>query len=134
MRLSKTLIVLPVLALLSMGCAPRHPCMDPHGGPCHGKPGMGMMMMHGCGPDACFYKSRCFSNGAVRSNSGVCQACSGGKWTEASGCAEHHGCGEHHGCDGHHCPGCAGKAGMKSAPCDHPCMHDGRGPGPRPKR
>lgn len=129
MRLSKMLIVVPVLALLAMGCAPRRPC--PYGGPHGGKPGMGMMM-HGCGPESCAYKSRCFSSGAVQSNDGVCQACSGGKWVEASGCADHHGCG-HPGCGHHGCYGGGGRKGMKSAPCDHPCMHGG-GPGRGPAR
>lgn len=119
MRLSKALIVLPVLALLGMGCAPRHhPCMGPHGESCPGKPGM---MMYGCGPDACLYKSRCFSSGAVVSNDGVCQACTSGKWVQASGCEEHHGCCGDHGC-------CGGKCGMKDG--DHPCMHGGPGPCP----
>ena len=127
MRLSKVLIVVPILALLAMGCAPRRPC--PYGGPHGGKAGMGMMM-HGCGPDSCFYRSRCFSSGAVQSNDGVCQACSGGKWVEASGCSDHH-----HGCCGH--PGCPGPKdcpmmkGGKAAPCgDHPCGAGGCGHGP----
>jgi hypothetical protein len=48
-------------------------------------------MMHGCGPDACVYRSRCFSSGAVRSDDGVCQACDGGKWVSATGCSEYSG-------------------------------------------
>ena len=67
---------LAALALLAVACAPRH-----H----HGGPGMGM----GCGGSACRYKSECYSEGAIRSNDGVCQSCSAGKWTAATGCREH---------------------------------------------
>ena len=123
MRFSKILVVLPVLALLAMGCGPRRPC--PYGGPHGGKPGMGMMM-HGCSADGCVYKSRCFSSGAVHSNDGVCQACNGGKWVEASGCTDHH---HDHGHCGHKgCPGgkdCPMMKGGKGAPCGHHCKHGG---------
>ena len=121
MRFSKTLIVVPVLALLAMGCAPRRPC--PFAGP-HGKYGM---MAHGCGPESCVYESHCFSSGALHSNDGVCQACNGGRWVEASGCTGHH----HHQaeCCGH--PGCPGpgacphmtgaKGGGGKMPCGRDC-------------
>ncbi len=86
MRLRHSLLVIPVLALLALGCGPRH-CMSHHGEPCQGgKPGMAMMM-HDCGPESCTYSSSCFSGGAVRANDGVCQACSGGKWVSAEGCS-----------------------------------------------
>ena len=114
MRLRHSLLVIPVLALLALGCGPRH-CTSHHGEPCQGgKPGIAMMM-HGCGPESCAYQSRCFSSGAVRANDGVCQACSGGKWVNAEGC-HHHDCCEH---------GCGGKMGKKSTPC----MHGGEGGG-----
>jgi hypothetical protein len=79
MRMADPRVWLPALAFVALACAPchRHP-----GGP-HG-PGMGMA----CGPDACRYKSECFSDGAIRSNDGVCQACSAGKWVAATGCHE----------------------------------------------
>ena len=41
-----------------------------------------------CGRTACTYKSKCFSEGAIRSNAGVCQACSEGRWVAAAGCRE----------------------------------------------
>ncbi|MCC6850163.1 MAG: hypothetical protein IT294_16830 [Deltaproteobacteria bacterium] len=125
MRLSKILIVVPVLALLAMGCAPRRQGAGPHHGPAPG-------MMHGCGPDSCGYQSQCFSNGAVRSNDGVCQACNGGRWVEASGCAEHH----HDGCCGHSgCPGpkdCPHMKGKKSGAGGPPCGREGGPGGPPP--
>ena len=92
MRVTAHHVWLPALALLAVACAP---CHRHHGG----------MMMGGCGPGSCGYKSECFSDGAARSNDGVCQACSGGKWVPATGCREH----EHHEC---------GMKGGKSAPCD----------------
>jgi hypothetical protein len=119
MRLGLGSIVIPALALLMLGCGPHmhhhgDPWMDGH----HGG-------WHGCGPEACFYGSHCFSGGAVRSNDGVCQSCSGGKWVAASGCEEHSGC---HMCGGHcgGCDHCGGKTGDKSGPC--PMGH----PGPCP--
>jgi hypothetical protein len=66
-------------------------------------------MMHGCGPESCVYKSHCFSSGAVRSNDGVCQACSGGKWVATTGCSEHGMCGDCHDCGKH--------KGGKPGPC-----------------
>lgn len=119
MRLKHSLIIIPVLALLAMGCGPRRPCMSHHGEPCHGG-GPAMGMAHGCGPDSCTYRSRCYSNGAVQGNDGVCQACSGGKWVSAEGCHQH-GCCEH-GCG---MMGGDGKRGKKSMPC----MHGGEGGG-----
>ena len=122
MRLATRSIVISAFALLMLGCAPH---MHHHG------PGMDEHHWMGCGPDACLYGSRCFSSGAIRSNNGACQACSGGKWVAATGCAEHEGC---HmmwggGPDGKGRGGCcAGKMGDKSAPCG--AM--GKGPhGPR---
>jgi hypothetical protein len=66
-----------MLALLAVACMPGHR-MGHHG------PGMGMP----CGRTACTYKSKCFSEGAIRSSDGVCQACNEGKWVSASGCRE----------------------------------------------
>jgi hypothetical protein len=65
MRLRHSLLVIPVLALLALGCGPRH-CTSHHGEPCQGgKPGMAMMM-HGCGPESCAYQSRCARAGPSR--------------------------------------------------------------------
>ena len=112
MRRMKSLVMIPALALLAMSCAPRHPCMSHPGEPCKG--GMAAMAMaHSCGPESCTYKSRCFSNGAVLSNDGVCQSCSGGKWVEATGCSD-----SSKGCGG--CCDMMGKMGKKSGPCRHP--------------
>jgi len=96
MRIAVNRVWLPALALIALSCAPWHR----HPGAPHGA---GMAMA--CGPDACGYKSKWFSDGAIRSNDGVCQACSGGKWVAATGCHE---------CA---CHECGGKMG-KSAPCD----------------
>ena len=118
MRSLRFLVAIPALALLAMSCAPRHPCMSPHGGPCHG--GMAAMAMaHGCGPESCTYKSRCFSSGAVLSSDGVCQACSGGKWVSATGCSE---CGKS-------CGDCGMMGKMKGKP-PGPCHHSGGHPDP----
>jgi hypothetical protein len=70
--------------------------------------GMGM----GCGQNSCGYQSKCFSEGAARSNDGVCQACSGGKWVATTGCRDH-------GCDE-----CCAKKG--EAPCPHESKHGHR--------
>jgi hypothetical protein len=96
MRIADPRIWLPALALVALACAPCHRPPEAHG------PGMAMA----CGHDDCRYKSACFSDGAIRSNDGVCQTCSGGKWTAATGCHEHA------------CHECGGKMG-KSAPCEH---------------
>jgi hypothetical protein len=96
MRIADHRLWLPALAFIAFACAPCHR----HPGPGHGH---GMAM--GCGPDACRYRSECYSEGAVRSNDGVCQTCSGGKWVPATGCREHA------------CHECGGKMG-KRAPCD----------------
>ena len=92
-RIADHRVWLLVLALFAFACAPWH------------RHAHGAHMAMACGRDACAYKSECFSDGAIRSNDGVCQACSGGKWAPATGCREHawHECG--------------GKKG-KSAPCD----------------
>ena len=95
MRITPWLLV---LAFVTFGCGPWH-----HRRAC----GMGMGM--GCPAGACRYKSECFSDGAMRSNDGVCQACSGGKWVPGTGCREH-GCHE-----------CGGKMGK--SPCDHEEHH-----------
>lgn len=111
MRSLKSFVIISVLALFAMSCAPHHrPCPGGPGGPGGGPCGRGMhkemMMMHGCGPDSCTYGSRCFSSGAIRSNDGACQECNGGRWVASSGCRE--GCGMHHGkkgdmpCEHHH--------------------------------
>ena len=80
-------LLIPALALVAVACAPCHR----HPGPPYGH-GMGMA----CGHDTCTYKSMCFSDGAVRANDGVCQACAGGKWVAATGCRESpcHSCAE----------------------------------------
>ena len=116
MKMSNVIVIV-ALALTAMACAPRRQWH--HGPPCMGDPGMhGMAMAHGCGPESCVYRSNCFSSGATRSNDGVCQACSGGKWVNTTGCSEHGMCG-----DCHHC----GKMkGCKAGPChggDAPCVH-----------
>jgi len=120
MRLSKTSIVIVALSLLTMACAPRGQWHH-HGPPCMGGPGMHGAMGYGCGPESCAYKSRCFSNGAVLSNDGVCQACNDGKWVSATGCSEHAMCGA--------CAGCPMMKGGKPGPCPGgpgPC-HPGHG-------
>ena len=96
MRFPKMLIVVPVLALLALGCAPRRP-----GGPGGSQGRPPIAMAQSCSTDGCVYKGRCFSNGAVSSNDGVCQACSNGRWVEASGCVDQGPCGAP-GCWGHH--------------------------------
>ncbi len=93
MRIVRLLVVVPALALLAMSCGPRPLCPYAAGAPCKGRAEMAKMM-HGCGPESCTYKSRCFSSGAIRSNDGVCQECGGGKWVSATGCRED-GCGKH---------------------------------------
>jgi len=98
MRVADHRVWLPALALFAFACAP---CHRPHG--------MGM----GSGGAACGYKSEWFSDGAVRSNDGVCQACNAGKWVAATGCREHT------------CHECGGKTG-KSAPCNREHGHRGR--------
>jgi len=107
MRMSTLRMLIPVLALVAVACAPHHHHPWVHDG---------MGMPHGCGPEACSYRSKCFSSGAIRSNDGVCQACTGGKWVAATGCSE---CGCHH----HDCGG-GGKM-----PCDHD-HHDAHHPKP----
>jgi hypothetical protein len=100
MRIVNPRVLVAALALFALACAPRRPCMPPDGGPCGGR-GPGMAMARSCGADSCTYGSRCFSSGAIRSNDGACQACSAGKWVDATGCGEP-----------------CGKRGGKS-PCDH---------------
>jgi hypothetical protein len=114
MRALHALIVIPALALVVASCGPHHRRgHGPDGGPpCKGGK-HAMMHHHGGGAGACSYKSNWFSEGAVRSNDGVCQACNGGKWVAADGCQEHD-CGT--GCDHHDCKG---RKGKKSAPCHH---------------
>jgi hypothetical protein len=117
MRAVHSLILIPALALLVSACGPHHRrCGGPDGPPCRGGRHAMMHHHHGGhrgGPDACTYKSKGFSEGAVHSNDGVCQACSGGKWVAAEGCHDHD-CGK--GCDHHDCRGWKGK---KSGPCHH---------------
>jgi hypothetical protein len=116
MRALQYFVVIPALALLTMACGPHHGrCGGPGGPPCRGGE-RGMMMMHhgGGGPGACAYKSRWYSQGAIQSNDGACQACSSGNWVPATGCDDHGGCGA--------CHDCGGKKGGKSGPCHH---HDG---------
>ena len=77
MRITDHRVWLPALALLAFACAPWHHHPGAHGG-----------MPMACGHDACRYESECFSDGAIRSSAGVCQACSAGKWVAATGCHE----------------------------------------------
>ncbi len=110
MRAWQYLIVIPAVVLMAASCGP-HRRMGHHG---EGWQGHGHGMMSGaCGPESCTYRSRCFSSGAVTTNGGVCQACSGGKWVEASGCSEP--CGGEHCQKGNH----GGGKGKKSEPCHH---------------
>ncbi len=124
MRALKYFVVVPALALLVMSCGPHHRrCGGMDGPPCKGGKHAMMMHHHGGGAGACSYRSHWFSEGAIRSNDGVCQSCSAGKWVAADGCRDHDCCG--YGC------GMMGKKGKKSAPCPH--SGGGRGgPGPRP--
>jgi hypothetical protein len=74
------------------------------------------MAMQGCGPESCVYDDDCFSSGAMRSNAGVCQECSGGKWVASSGCTQSD------------CGKCGkGKCCGKSERGKGPCPHAGRG-------
>jgi hypothetical protein len=100
MQIADHRVWLPALALVALACAPCHRRPGPHG------PGMAMA----CGRDACGYGSKCFSEGAVRANDGVCQACSAGKWVAATGC--------HDGA----CHQCGDKMG-KAAPCEREHHH-----------
>ena len=119
MRALRYLVVVPALALLVTACGPHHRRHHGPDDPHHrGGHHAGMMGHHG-GHGACSYKSNWFSEGAVRSNDGVCQACSAGKWVAAEGCHAHD-CGK--GCDH---GDCQGRKGKKPAPCHH----DGRGYG-----
>ena len=106
MRMTKLAILIPLLALLG-ACAPHR-----HDGWRHGERGghhgEGRMTMGSCGAGSCTYRSRCFSNGAIHPNGGVCQACTDGRWAAAVGCRDD---GHHHDCDG--------KKGKKSGPCPH---------------
>jgi hypothetical protein len=101
MRLANTRLWLLFLALVATSCAAHHR----H----HGYMGGG----RGCGPEACRYQSKCFSEGAARSNDGVCQACSAGKWVATTGCSDHD------------CDDCCAKKG-DAAPCPHASKHGGR--------
>jgi hypothetical protein len=108
MRALQYLVVIPALALLTMACGPHHGrCGGPGTPPCRGGD-HAMMMHHGGGPGACAYKSRWYSQGAIQSNDGACQACSSGNWVPATGCTET-------GCGG--CHECGGKMGKKPGPC-----------------
>jgi hypothetical protein len=91
MRLVNARTLLPALALFALCCAPHRPCGAPHGAPCHG-PGTGAPATRACEPDGCVYQSKCYSGGAIRSNGGVCQECSSGKWVSATGCSVADGC------------------------------------------
>jgi hypothetical protein len=114
MRALHSLIVISALALVVTSCGPHHRrCGGPEGAPCKGGDRHGTTMHHhGGGHGACSYKSTWFSEGAVRSNDGVCQACNGGKWVAADGC---HTCDK--GCG--HCGEGKGRKGKKSGPCHH---------------
>jgi len=78
------LLILAV-ALVAFACAP-----------CRARPDHPHHMGMACARDGCVYRSQCFSDGAVRGNDGVCQACTAGKWVAATGCRESpcHACGE----------------------------------------
>jgi hypothetical protein len=105
----RSLVAVSLFAVLAAACAPHY-----HHGPRYGgEPERGEhhgWMSHGCGSGSCTYRSHCFSEGAVRSNDGVCQACSAGRWAPADGCSDHH------------CMGCMGKDGCMGKG-DMPCMH-----------
>jgi hypothetical protein len=104
MRITDHRLWLPALAFLALACAPCHRRFGPYG------PGMAMA----CGHEACGYQSKCFSEGAIHSNDGVCQACTGGKWVPATGCQE---------CA---CHGCGSMMGRSSSPCEHEHPHPRR--------
>lgn len=113
MRL-RSLVAVAALALLAAACGPPR-----HHGPGHGGPGCDgshhEWMSQGCGTGSCTYRGHCFSEGAARSNDGVCQACNGGRWTAAEGCRDH-GCCDRGGCCGQ--GGCKGKGkGKDKMPC-----------------
>jgi uncharacterized protein DUF1496 len=95
MRIPASRFWLPALALVAFACGPH----TYH---------YGMAMK--CGPSACWYQGRCFSEGAVRSNDGVCQTCTAEKWTAATGCRD---------CACHECGGRVGT----STPCPHHERH-----------
>ena len=114
MRALKYLIVIPALVLMVASCGPHRQHGWHHGDQYHGGGGM---MGHGCSQESCMYRSRCFSNGAVSSNDGVCQSCNGGRWVEAHGCRDD---GAHHCCAGMKCDG---KKCPKGGPC---CQHGGK--------
>jgi hypothetical protein len=107
MRL-RSLVAVAALALLASACGPHRPYGHHRGEP--GRGGHHGPMAHGCGPGSCVYKSHCFSEGAARSNDGICQACNAGRWVAADGCSEH-ACGM-----GKHCDMGKGREKM-------PCMH-----------
>jgi hypothetical protein len=127
MRVMKPLMVICVLALLTMSCAHRRQGPGHPGAPCKAGPDC-MAMAHGCGPESCVYKGRCFSPGAVSSNGGACQTCSGGRWVEGSGCND---CGK---CCGH--DGCRMMEGTKPCPGpgSGPCPYGGPHPHPHGRR
>ena len=100
----KSLILVSSLSVLAIACAPHHHHPYPAGEPWHGHHFAGP---GACEPEACAYGSRCFSSGAIRSNDGACQQCSGGKWVNTTGCSEHE-CGEM----------CRGKMSKMSKPCE----------------
>jgi hypothetical protein len=77
MRIADYRAWLPALALIAVACTPGHR-------PLGHRPSMAMA----CARDACAYKSKCFSDGAIHSSDGVCQTCSSGKWVAATGCHE----------------------------------------------
>ena len=114
MRMTKLAILIPLLVLLG-ACAPHRHDGWRHGGH-HGE--YGRMSMGSCGQGSCTYRSRCFSNGAIHANGGVCQACTDGRWAAASGCRED---------DNRPCPMMKGKG--KKGPCCEGCpMQRGKPP------
>ena len=119
MRIVDPRLALAALALLAVACGPHR-----HGGPHHGMYGDGHHhnMAEGCGAEGCVYRNRCFSNGAVSSNAGVCQQCSDGRWVSADGCRDGAGSMGEKPCDHHD-----HHARMGEKPCDHDHHHGRKG-------
>ena len=119
MRIVDPRLFVGALALLAVACGPHR-----HDGGHRGthREGHHHQMAKGCGPEGCAYRNRCFSDGAVSTNAGVCQQCTQGRWVSASGCRDG---GWHTGekpCDHHgHMDGksCDHRGHMDGKPCDH---------------
>jgi hypothetical protein len=120
MRGAKYVVLIAALSLLVSACTHHRGDRRP------GNRGPDAMTMHdGGGPHGCSYKSRWFSEGAVRSNDGVCQACQAGRWVPTEGCRDY-GCPACPHCDGKGCSHCDWKgtrAKKGSAPCPYGPAH-----------